>query len=100
MKRLILAIVPLLFALAALGARAELTIEITQGMDNPTAIAVVPFAWQGPGTAPEDIAWVVDSDLARSGQFRPCPVLTCWADPAPRMIFSTAIGVPLSLSIC
>ena len=38
------------------GARAELTIEITQGMDNPTAIAVVPFAWQGAGAAPDDIA--------------------------------------------
>ena len=71
MKRLILAIVPVVLVLAALGARAELTIEITQGMDNPSAIAVVPFAWQGPGTAPEDIAWVVDSDLARSGQFAP-----------------------------
>ena len=51
--------------------RAELTIEITQGMDNPTTIAVVPFAWQGSGAAPEDVAQVVDSDLSRSGQFAP-----------------------------
>ena len=71
MKRLMLAIAPLLLALAALDVRAQLTIEITQGMDNPTAIAVVPFAWQGPGTAPEDVALVIDSDLARSGQFAP-----------------------------
>jgi len=71
MKRIVLAIAYLLLALAASGARAELTIEITQGMDNPTAIAVVPFAWAGPGPAPEDIAWVVDNDLARSGQFAP-----------------------------
>ena len=28
--------------------RAELVIEITQGMDNPTAIAVAPFDWPGP----------------------------------------------------
>ncbi len=62
---------PLILLLWTLPARAELTIEITQGMDNPTAIAVVPFAWQGPGTAPEDIAWIVDSDLSRSGQFAP-----------------------------
>jgi TolB protein len=71
MKRLLLAIAPVLLALCALGARAELTIEITQGIDNPTAIAVVPFAWAGPGPAPEDISWIVDNDLARSGQFAP-----------------------------
>ncbi|MFT6275070.1 MAG: TolB protein [Halioglobus sp.] len=59
-----------LLAGAAL-AHAELVIEITQGMDNPTAIAVVPFAWQGQGGAPEDIAAVVQGDLSRSGQFAP-----------------------------
>ncbi len=52
-------------------ARAELVIEITQGVDNPTAIAIVPFAWSGAGNVPEDIAAVVDSDLIRSGQFAP-----------------------------
>lgn len=51
--------------------QAQLTIEITQGVDNPIAIAVVPFAWEAPGTAPEDIAGVVHSDLYRSGQFAP-----------------------------
>ena len=61
----------LLLSLAAVSARAQLTIEITQGIDNPTAIAVVPFAWQSGGTAPEDIAGVVQSDLSRSGQFAP-----------------------------
>ncbi|TGD75454.1 Tol-Pal system protein TolB [Mangrovimicrobium sediminis] len=72
MKRLILALAPLLLALLAQTARAELTIEITQGIDNPTPIAVVPFAWQGSGgTASEDIAAIIDSDLARSGQFSP-----------------------------
>jgi TolB protein len=71
MKWLVAAVLPFVLALGSLGARAELVIEITQGMDNPTAIAVVPFSWQGPGTAPEDIAGVVDSDLSRSGQFAP-----------------------------
>lgn len=55
----------------ALSARAELVIEITQGADNPTAIAVVPFAAQGRGSGAEDIAAVVQSDLQRSGQFAP-----------------------------
>ena len=30
-------------------AHAELQIEINQGVENPTPIAVVPFAWQGVG---------------------------------------------------
>ncbi|MBE9538307.1 MAG: Tol-Pal system protein TolB [Proteobacteria bacterium] len=60
-----------LLALMTTGARAELVIEITQGVDDPTAIAIVPFAWHGTGSAPEDIAGVVDSDLTRSGQFAP-----------------------------
>jgi len=71
MKSLVGALLSVVLALTALSARADLTIEITQGMDNPTAIAVVPFAWQGPAAAPEDIAGVVDGDLARSGQFAP-----------------------------
>ncbi len=71
MKRLVVALLPVVLLFGALQARAELTIEITQGVDNPTAIAVVPFAWAGPGPAPEDVAFVVDGDLARSGQFAP-----------------------------
>ena len=71
MKRLAVAFLPILLLLGTAVARAELTIEITQGVDNPTAIAVVPFAWAGPGPAPEDIAFVIDGDLARSGQFAP-----------------------------
>lgn len=51
--------------------QAQLQIEITQGVDNPTPIAIVPFAWQGAGAAPDDVARVIDSDLARSGQFLP-----------------------------
>ncbi len=72
MKRLILACAPLLLLVLAQCARAELAIEITSGSDNPTPIAVVPFAWQGQGAAsPEDIAAIVDSDLTRSGLFAP-----------------------------
>jgi TolB protein len=71
MKWLTVLALKLALLMISLGARAELTIEITQGMDNPTAIAVVPFAWQGPGSAPTDIASVIDGDLNRSGQFLP-----------------------------
>ena len=61
----------LMLMLGSFGAaRAELTIEITQGMDNPVSIAVVPVGWAGPALN-EDIASIVDADLRRSGQFSP-----------------------------
>ena len=54
-------------------ARAELTIEITQGNDKAVPVAVVPFAWNGSGVLPEDIAGIVGNDLRLSGQFAPIP---------------------------
>ena len=48
---------------------AELTIEITQGVDNPTSIAIAPF--KSAGSLPEDVAAIVSADLQRSGQFAP-----------------------------
>jgi TolB protein len=61
----------LLLCLAA-GARAELTIQITQGMEGAAPIAIVPFAAAGP--LPADVAAVVAADLERSGRFAPLPV--------------------------
>lgn len=55
----------LAFLCVALPARAALQIDITQGTDGTIPIAVVPFG----GGAPEDVAQIVSSDLARSGQF-------------------------------
>jgi TolB protein len=52
-------------------ARAELTIEITEGVTDPIPIAVVPFGWKGIGGLPFDVAQVVENDLKRSGLFRP-----------------------------
>jgi TolB protein len=52
---------------------AQLTIQITQGRDKPTSIAVVPLSWNG-APLPEDIASIVSNDLKRSGQFAPLPV--------------------------
>ena len=52
-------------------ARAELTIEITQGVTDPIPIAVVPFGWQSVGAPPFDVAELVANDLRRSGLFRP-----------------------------
>ena len=71
MKRLSGALFYVVLMMGAASASAQLTIEISQGADDPTAIAVVPFALQGGAAAPEDIASIADSDLARSGQFAP-----------------------------
>ncbi len=60
-----------LLALAAGSLRAELQIEITEGVDTALPIAVVPFGWQGPGAPPLDAAAVVAADLARSGRYTP-----------------------------
>ncbi len=49
---------------------AELTIEITQGVNDPTPIAVVPF---GGDNTPDNLANIVSADLQRSGLFRPIP---------------------------
>jgi TolB protein len=48
----------------------NLVIEITQGVDNPVPIAVVPFGWSGDTALNEDVAQVIDADLERSGQFK------------------------------
>jgi TolB protein len=60
----------LLIALCSFNASisyAELTIEITEGIESALPVAVVPFASQG---APVDISAVVNADLERSGYFR------------------------------
>ena len=66
--RVLLTVCGLLFSSASI---AQLEIQVTRGIDNPTSIAVAPFAWDGLGAAPEDFAQIIDSDLARSGQFSP-----------------------------
>lgn len=49
----------------------QLTIEITQGRDDPTSIAVVPFGWGGVGQPSQDVSSIVEADLRRTGQFNP-----------------------------
>lgn len=71
MIRISAALLSMILLLGAMTARAQLTIEITQGVDNPTAIAIAPFAWQGAAAVTEDVADVIQGDLARSGQFDP-----------------------------
>ncbi len=54
-------------------AKAQLVIEITSGADQLLPIAIVPFGYEGVDALPEDIAQIVENDLARSGLFQPIP---------------------------
>ncbi|MEZ5564892.1 MAG: Tol-Pal system beta propeller repeat protein TolB [Gammaproteobacteria bacterium] len=72
-----LAVLPVML-LAVLGTltagpvRAELQIQITEGVDKAIPVAVVPFGWQGSGTPPPlDAAAIIAADLARSGRYAP-----------------------------
>ncbi|MEC8471153.1 MAG: Tol-Pal system beta propeller repeat protein TolB [Pseudomonadota bacterium] len=50
-------------------AQAELSIQITQGVDNPIPIAIVPFSWEGDGVLSEDVDQIVMDDLQQVGEF-------------------------------
>ncbi|MFC0141254.1 Tol-Pal system beta propeller repeat protein TolB [Erwinia mallotivora] len=52
-------------------AKAEVRIEITQGVNTARPIGVLPFKWDGPGAAPEDIGGIIAADLRNSGKFNP-----------------------------
>ena len=52
-------------------AYSQLQIVITQGVDNPVQIAIVPFAWDGFGVLEDDVPAVVTSNLRNSGEFAP-----------------------------
>ena len=54
----------------SLQSHAELSIQITQGLDNPIPIAVVPFAVESGGMFSEDVARIVTNDLEQVGEFR------------------------------
>jgi TolB protein len=51
-------------------ARAELQVNVTQGVTDPIPIAIVPFARSVPADGGLDIAAVVQHDLESSGRFR------------------------------
>ncbi len=53
-----------------LNVEAELSIQITQGIDDPIPIAVVPFSIETGGIFSEDIAEIVKNDLEQVGEFR------------------------------
>ncbi|WP_445355051.1 Tol-Pal system beta propeller repeat protein TolB [Microbulbifer sp. EKSA008] len=72
-KSLLKTVVIIAIASASLGARAQLVVDITSGIDDPTPIAVSPFSWSGGGVLAEDVSGIISSDLRRSGLFSPVP---------------------------
>ena len=52
-------------------AHGQLSIQITQGVDNPIPIAIVPFQWTGAGLPSENVAEIVSQDLQQVGEFEP-----------------------------
>ena len=73
-------VIALIIGLVAVSARAQLTIEITQGVDNPTPIAVVPF--DGAVGLSENLQGIISDDLQRSGLFRPIPPSDMFSSPS------------------
>lgn len=72
----------LMFSISmATAAQANLTIEITRGVDNPTKIAIAPFA-HGGQVLTEDMAAIVAADLTRSGQFEVMPRASMLSSPS------------------
>ena len=63
----------LLVACCISNAGAQLRVVVVEGNVRPVPVAVVPFAWQGTGPVPFDIAALVGTDLTNSGRFRAIP---------------------------
>ena len=71
----------LLVLMLPLRVLAELTIEITQGVDNPTRIGISPITHDGK-SLPEDVSKIVSADLERSGLFQSIPKRDMLSFPA------------------
>ncbi|WP_250459529.1 Tol-Pal system beta propeller repeat protein TolB [Microbulbifer litoralis] len=66
-------IVTIANCLLVAAAQAQLVVEISGDVQNPTPIAISPFAWSGSGVLSEDVSEIVSADLRRSGLFAPVP---------------------------
>ena len=73
-QRITLLLLSLIYSSLAWG---QLEIQVTRGIDNPTSIAIAPFAWDGLGASPVDFAQIVDSDLRAVVSLVPLAAVTC-----------------------
>ena len=75
-------IILFLIACFSQSANAVLKIEITEGIEGATPIAIIPFRWTGSSRPTgSDMSGIVSSDLARSGKFSPVPEKELLARP-------------------
>jgi len=70
LNALALSVILAVLGLTAAPARAELQVNVTQGVTDPIPIAIVPFGRAVPADAGLDLAGVVQHDLESSGRFR------------------------------
>lgn len=80
MNRLILPLLTLLLTWVG-QVQAQLTIEVTGGVEGAQPIAVVPFGAADGAIPPLDVGAVIAADLARSGRFKPMPTQDMLATP-------------------
>ena len=80
--KLITRVAVIFISIISFSASAALEIVITEGIDTARPVAIVPFKWLGPGTAPDNITQVVAADLRRSGRFSPVPVFSMPQTPS------------------
>ncbi|AFP85021.1 Tol-Pal system beta propeller repeat protein TolB [secondary endosymbiont of Ctenarytaina eucalypti] len=71
MHQVLRAVLSVVFFLWTSVLQAEVQLLITQGTESARPIGVVPFQWNGPGAAPENIAGIIINDLRNSGKFAP-----------------------------
>ena len=63
-------IIVLICLLLTSSLHAGLKLTINQGNDKPTPIAVSPFGWSGNKPLPENVAFIIETNLAFSGVFQ------------------------------
>ncbi len=59
--------------LASNASMAGIVVHVTKGLGDAQPIAIVPFAYEGEGQLPLDVAGVIAADLERSGRFKAFP---------------------------
>ena len=73
-QRITLLLLSLIYSSFAWG---QLEIQVTRGIDNPTSIAIAPFAWDGLGTSPVDLHRLSIPTLRGVVSLVPLAAVTC-----------------------
>lgn len=87
--RLYCGIALILLASGLAAQSSDRTITIIRGYDDPFRISIVPFTWDGPGSAPSEFSEIVEANLERTGQFDPLPrdQMRSWPTRRESMVF-------------